>query len=141
MYPLARVTIRRHFVEPTLDKDGNYRTRHLRLFRVVGGPAPRALRCLEKEIEAGGRCCVGVTTEGAAELSDASIKVLQTVLDFCELKGLPMFLCGIDEPTLSCLFPEDSPMRPKYKAFDTVQDLIAIFCDHGVRGQAGSAHH
>lgn len=140
MYPLARVMIRRHFVDRFPDKDGDYGAHDLRLFRVVGGPTSGALRCLEREIQVGGRCCVGVTTEGASGLSDASIKVLRAVSEFCQVQGLPLFLCGVDESTLAQLLPEDSPMRSSRMVFHTLQDLIAIFCESGCRGQAGGAH-
>ena len=140
MYPLARVKIRRNFRDRLLDKDGAYTGQDLRLFRVVGGPASRALRCLEREIQLGGRCCVAVTTEGATGLSEASIKVLRAVATFCQAQGLPFFLCGVDELALAQLFPEDPAIRSRCVVFHTSQDLIAIFGESGCRVHADGAH-
>ena len=135
MYPVARVMIRRHFVDRSLEADGAYRKRDLRVFRVVGRSTPRALRCLQTEIQLGGRCCIGITTEGVGCPSDASKRILRAVVAFCYDEGLPLFLCGVDELTLAQLFSDDSPMQPNCKVFRSVRDLIALFCEPGFRCQ------
>lgn len=137
MYPVARVMIRRHFVDRSLETDGAYRKRDLRVFRVVGGPAPRALHRLKSELQAGGRCCIGVTTEGAGHSTDAAVRVLRAVTEFCHEQGLPLFLCGVDEPTLARILPDDSALKSNLNVFRSVQDLLASFCEPGFRGPAG----